>query len=82
MTSGAAKPLQAYAAPLSQTTRWVWDMNPVDLKDVDLAKVDVTSAEQIAQAVDQIVNQQLRIDILVNNAGYLGKLRLPGSRPG
>jgi NAD(P)-dependent dehydrogenase (short-subunit alcohol dehydrogenase family) len=53
---------------------WVWDMNPVDLNDVNSAKVDVTSVEQIAQAIDQIVDQQLRIDILVNNAGYLGKL--------
>jgi 3-oxoacyl-[acyl-carrier protein] reductase len=53
---------------------WVWDMNPVDLNDVNSAKVDVTSVEQIAQAIDQIVSHQLRIDILVNNAGYLGKL--------
>ena len=32
----------------------------------------VTSAEQVAKAVAQVVSQSPRIDILVNNAGYLG----------
>ena len=51
---------------------WIWDVDPIKLDDAQSLKVDVTSAEQIAKALAQVVSQSPRIDILVNDAGYLG----------
>jgi 2-dehydro-3-deoxy-L-rhamnonate dehydrogenase (NAD+) len=36
--------------------------------------VDVTSQDQVAEAISTIIKRDSRIDILVNGAGYLGKL--------
>jgi NAD(P)-dependent dehydrogenase (short-subunit alcohol dehydrogenase family) len=52
----------------------VWDLNPIELNSVTFTKVDVTQGNQIADALDALVQQGSRIDILVNDAGYLGKL--------
>lgn len=53
---------------------WVWDTSGIDYEGVNSVIVDVTNADQIAQAIAQIINKGSRIDILVNNAGYLGQL--------
>ncbi|MFL5326845.1 MAG: SDR family NAD(P)-dependent oxidoreductase [Microvirga sp.] len=50
---------------------WVWDIAPAELDGIRFVAVDVTSADQIARAVAQVVDETSRIDILVNNAGYL-----------
>lgn len=50
----------------------IWDVDPINLEGARCLKVDVTSAEQVAKALAQVVSQSPRIDILVNNAGYLG----------
>jgi NAD(P)-dependent dehydrogenase (short-subunit alcohol dehydrogenase family) len=52
---------------------WVWDISlPCDIDEVGFAPVDVTNADQIARAVEQVLAETSRIDILVNNAGFIG----------
>lgn len=51
---------------------WVWDVSPCELDSVGFAPVDVTSADQIASAIDRVLADTRRIDILVNNAGFTG----------
>ena len=54
---------------------WIWDVDPIKFDGAQSLKVDVTSAEQVAKAVAQVVSQSPHIDILVNDAGYLGDCR-------
>jgi len=54
---------------------WIWDVDPVELDGAHSLSVDVTSADQIAEALASTVSQLPRIDILVNSAGYLGAYR-------
>jgi 2-dehydro-3-deoxy-L-rhamnonate dehydrogenase (NAD+) len=58
----------------SGSTVWIWDKQPVPLRDVQSLTVDVTDAAQIAGALATTANRSRRVDILVNNAGYLGML--------
>jgi 3-oxoacyl-[acyl-carrier protein] reductase len=52
---------------------WVWDIAPPqDLDNVGFAPVDVTNADQIARAIEDVLPETGRIDILVNNAGFTG----------
>jgi 2-dehydro-3-deoxy-L-rhamnonate dehydrogenase (NAD+) len=51
---------------------WIWDIDPVELDGAHSLSVDVTSADQIAEALASTVSHPPRIDILVNSAGYLG----------
>lgn len=51
---------------------WVWDLEPHDRDDVGFARVDVTDADAIAQAIRRMAAQGAGIDILVNNAGFTG----------
>lgn len=75
VTGGARGIGRAIAMQLGQfgARVWIWDADPIKLDAVQSVKVDVTSADQIAQALEQVVGQSSRIDILVNNAGYLGR---------
>jgi NAD(P)-dependent dehydrogenase (short-subunit alcohol dehydrogenase family) len=51
---------------------WIWDIDPVvELDGAHSLSVDVTNANQIAEALASTVSQSPRIDILVNSAGYL-----------
>ena len=78
VTGGARGIGRAIAMQLAQfgARVWIWDADPIKLDGVQSVKVDVTSADQIAQALEQLVGQSSRIDILVNNAGYLGRYQL------
>ena len=51
---------------------WIWDIYPVELDGAHSLSVDVTNADQIAEALASTVSHPPRIDILVNSAGYLG----------
>ncbi|HXZ79129.1 MAG TPA: SDR family oxidoreductase [Terriglobales bacterium] len=51
---------------------WIWDVDPIKLSGAQSLKVDVTKADQITKALENVVSQSPRINILVNNAGYLG----------
>jgi NAD(P)-dependent dehydrogenase (short-subunit alcohol dehydrogenase family) len=51
---------------------WGWDILPFELSGVQSVKVDVTSQDQIAEAVQRIMQEDGKIDVLVNNAGYGG----------
>lgn len=52
---------------------WTWDIDPIELGGAQSLRVDVTKADEIARALEQISRQSPRVDILVNNAGYLGR---------
>ncbi len=54
---------------------WIWDLDPVELDGAHSLTVDVTKANEIAEAVAQMIRLSPRIDILVNNAGYLGRYK-------
>ena len=54
---------------------WIWDVDPVELDGAHSLTVDVTKADEIANALARMAKQSLRIDILVNNAGYLGRYK-------
>ena len=73
MTGGAKGIGRAVAERLRDAGAavWVWDIAPAELDGIRSVAVDVTSADQIARAVAQVVDETSRIDILVNNAGYL-----------
>ena len=53
---------------------WVWDVQVADLNRMTHQLADVSRADQIAQALGEILDQTGtgRIDIVVNNAGYVG----------
>lgn len=53
---------------------WIWDAKPATLPGATGILVDVTSSEQIVQAIGHVLSGGSRIDILVNNAGYLGTM--------
>lgn len=53
---------------------WSWDHGAAPPDVVRTQAVDVTDADQIADALATIAEQSKRVDILVNNAGYLGAL--------
>lgn len=52
---------------------WIWDLDRADWAGARSLLVDVTSREDVADAVAKVVDQDARIDILVNSAGYLGR---------
>lgn len=54
---------------------WIWDLDPIELDGAHSLRVDVTKADQIANALTNVVTRTPHIDILVNNAGYLGHYR-------
>ena len=54
---------------------WTWDVDPIELDGAHSLRVDVTKADQIANALTNVVARTPHIDILVNNAGYLGRYR-------
>jgi 3-oxoacyl-[acyl-carrier protein] reductase len=54
---------------------WIWDVDPVELEGARSLTVDVTKADEIANALAHMAKQSLRIDTLVNNAGYLGRYK-------
>jgi NAD(P)-dependent dehydrogenase (short-subunit alcohol dehydrogenase family) len=58
----------------SGATVWIWDQRPLATDGIRSQTVDVTDADQIADALETISQQSKRVDILVNNAGYLGVL--------
>lgn len=51
---------------------WIWDVDPITLDGAQYLNVDVTSADQIEEALARVVSQSERIDFLVNDAGSLG----------
>jgi 3-oxoacyl-[acyl-carrier protein] reductase len=51
---------------------WVWDNSSCPLEGVQSTEVDVSNAEQIADALEAVVGEAGGIDILVNNAGFTG----------
>jgi NAD(P)-dependent dehydrogenase (short-subunit alcohol dehydrogenase family) len=53
---------------------WIWDAKPATLAGATGIVVDVTSSDQIAEAIGHVLSTGSHIDILVNNAGYLGTL--------
>src|SRR3954471_24260764 len=55
---------------------WAWDAAPRHLDGVEAVMVDVTNADEVANAVERVLGQTSRIDILVNTAG-----RLPAAKP-
>ncbi len=74
VTGGARGIGRAIAAQLVRfgAQVWAWDIDPVELDGAQSLRVDVTKADEIARALEQISRQSPRVDILVNNAGYLG----------
>jgi NAD(P)-dependent dehydrogenase (short-subunit alcohol dehydrogenase family) len=74
ITGGARGIGRAIAARLVQsgTQVWIWDKDPVELAGAHSLTVDVTRADQIANALAETVRESSHIDMLVNNAGYLG----------
>ena len=54
---------------------WVWDQNSTEFAGASSDVVDITQADQIAQALRRITEGGERIDILVNDAGYLGPIQ-------
>ncbi|MDX8447268.1 SDR family NAD(P)-dependent oxidoreductase [Mesorhizobium captivum] len=51
---------------------WIWDADPAPADGIRSQTVDVTKAQDISDALDEVVAGTGRVDILVNNAGYLG----------
>lgn len=74
VTGGARGIGRAVAARLagSGSNVWVLDVDPVEQDDVRSQAVDITNAEQVAAAVEDILAANNGIDILVNSAGRLG----------
>ncbi|MDB5592442.1 SDR family NAD(P)-dependent oxidoreductase [Enterovirga sp.] len=64
---GVAARLQAAGATVA-----VWDLARGDLAGVLHAEVDVTQADQIGRALEELLAATGRIDILINNAGLTG----------
>jgi 3-oxoacyl-[acyl-carrier protein] reductase len=52
---------------------WIWDVDPVPVKDCATQRVDVTRREEIDAALAEVLASASRLDILVNDAGYLGE---------
>ena len=50
----------------------IWDASPADVPGATAVQVDITDAQQVANAVAALPADR-RIDLLVNSAGYLGK---------
>ncbi|MER9881487.1 SDR family NAD(P)-dependent oxidoreductase [Mesorhizobium sp. M0118] len=51
---------------------WIWDADPAPNDETRSQTVDVTKAQDISNALGEVVASTGQIDILVNNAGYLG----------
>jgi NAD(P)-dependent dehydrogenase (short-subunit alcohol dehydrogenase family) len=51
---------------------WVWDLEPHDMEGVGFARVDVTDADAVAEAIRLMGREGAGIDIVVNNAGFTG----------
>ncbi|RUU11433.1 SDR family oxidoreductase [Mesorhizobium sp. USDA-HM6] len=51
---------------------WIWDADAVPADGTRSQAVDVTKAQDIGNALGEVVARAGRVDILVNNAGYLG----------
>ncbi|TIT04104.1 SDR family NAD(P)-dependent oxidoreductase [Mesorhizobium sp.] len=51
---------------------WIWDADPTPNDETRSQTVDVTKAQDISNALGEVVASTGQIDILVNNAGYLG----------
>jgi NAD(P)-dependent dehydrogenase (short-subunit alcohol dehydrogenase family) len=77
VTGGARGIGKAVVAQLVQSGAevWIWDADPVPVDGARCQAVDVTKAQQIKDALDEVVANNGRIDILINNAGYLGNYR-------
>lgn len=54
---------------------WVWDQHAAEIAGASSDIVDITRADEIAQALTRITERGERIDILVNDAGYLGPIQ-------
>ncbi|MDX8511431.1 SDR family NAD(P)-dependent oxidoreductase [Mesorhizobium captivum] len=51
---------------------WIWDADPAPADEIRSQTVDVTKAQDISNALGEVVARTGRVDVLVNNAGYLG----------
>ncbi|MDX8497074.1 SDR family NAD(P)-dependent oxidoreductase [Mesorhizobium sp. VK4C] len=51
---------------------WIWDADPAPADGIRSQTVDVSKAQDISDALGEVVARTGRVDILVNNAGYLG----------